>query len=315
MRRRIALLLLVVLLLTSCALPPQAAALRASRPDRLPAAVHIDRVPFFAQADHACGPAALAMTLAAEGLEVTPQQLDGQLLGPARGGTLGAELRAVARRHGRLAVMLPPTLAALFEQVADGHPVIVLQNLSLPILPLWHYAVVIGFDLERDEIALHSGRSADLRMPVAQFERTWARSGYWAMVAQRPALPSAVLPLEALLPAAMALERVDRAAARDAYEALTVRAPQAWSAWFGLGNAALLLGDARAAIAAFTRAAELQPASADVWNNLAAARQASGEFDSALEAINRALALGGPRHARYEQTRDEIEHEHAAASR
>jgi len=58
----------------------------------------------------------------------------------------------------------------------------VLQNLALDWVPMWHYAVVVGYDLAADEIVLRSGRTKRQVMAMPTFERTWKRSRFWAMV-------------------------------------------------------------------------------------------------------------------------------------
>jgi tetratricopeptide (TPR) repeat protein len=299
--------LLIALLLTGCATPPQTAALAAHAPAGLPRHALLASVPFFPQQQFQCGPAALAMTLNAAGLATTPEALQPQVYLPAREGSLQPEMLATARRHGRLAVVLPPRLDAVLGEIADGRPVIVLQNLSLPIAPMWHYAVAIGYDLDRGEIELHSGVTERQRLPFDVFERTWARGGYWAMVADAPAnLPRTPAP-DALLAAAIALERVDATAARAAYLGLTARTPRLPLAWIGLGNAAFAAGDHEQAVAAFERATALDPKSADAWNNLANALAALGRRNAALTAAQRAVALGGPRVERYRDTLSAIE--------
>lgn len=295
------------LLVAGCAGTPQTAALRAAPPAQLLAPRLLAQVPFVPQDDYQCGPAALAMALAAGGVQADVDALTAQVYVPARQGSLQPEMLAAARRHGRLAVELPPRLDAVLAEVAGGLPVIVLQNLSLPAAPVWHYAVVIGFDLTRDEIVLHSGRTESQRLPLAVFERTWARSGHWAMVAADPRSPPAGVADESLLTAAAALERVDAPAARATYEALTARAPQLTNAWFGLGNSALAGGDAAAARAAFERALTLAPDHADAWNNLAHALLALRQPQQAIAAARRAVTLGGPRLDRYRQTLAEAE--------
>jgi tetratricopeptide (TPR) repeat protein len=294
-------------LAAGCATPPQTAALRAAPPASLAATRVLASVPFYAQDEYQCGPAALAMALAASGAAVTPQALQPLVYVPARQGSLQPEMLAAARRHGRLAVVLPPRLTAVLAEVAGGTPVIVLQNLSLPIAPVWHYAVVIGYDLAREEIVLHSGRTAEQRLPLAVFERTWARSGYWAMVATAPERLPMTPPDEALVAAAAALEAVDVAAARRAYAAILARAPALYAAWMGLGNSAYALGDPAAAAQAFARATQLQPQAADALNNLALALLASGRLDEARAAAQRAVEIGGPRLERYRQTLAAIE--------
>ena len=81
---------------------------------------------------------------------------------------------------------IPPRIDALVAELAGGNPVLVLQNLSLPIAPKWHYAVAIGYDLDRGDIILRSGTTERLVMPMSTFEHTWARSGYWGMVTLAP---------------------------------------------------------------------------------------------------------------------------------
>lgn len=292
-------------LLAGCA-APQATALRAQTAAVSPRTVQLD-VPFFAQEEYQCGPAALAMVLRTTGVEATPEALVPQVYLPAREGALQPEMLATARRAGRLAVVLPPRLDALLAEVAAGRPVIVLQNLSLPVFPRWHYAVVIGYDIEADTLLLHSGTTARLRLPLDTFEHTWARSGHWAMTASRPDDLPASATVDALLAAAVALERVDAAAARRSYAALVKRAPDSYGAWFGLGNTAAAAAEHGAAREAFRRATQLRPDAADAWHNLALMLLRDGQRDAAWEAIGRAIALGGPRLDRYRESQRLIE--------
>lgn len=269
-------------------------------------------VPFFPQQDYQCGPAALAMVLAADGVPVSAEALVPQVYLPARAGALQAEMLATARRHGRLAVVLPPRLDALLAEVAAGRPVIVLQNLSLPLLPRWHYAVVIGYDVGQQQVLLHSGTTRRLVLPLPVFERTWARSGHWAMVATAPARLPVAPDANALLAAASALERIDPRAAGPAYRALTQRDPGAYGAWFGLGNASHAVGELEEAQRAFARATTIDPQAADAWNNLALTELALGRTAQAVRSAQRAVAIGGPRAARYRQTLEAAERARAS---
>lgn len=294
-------------LLAGCATPPMTAALATQPPPAIGRQALLGRVPFFPQDDYQCGPAALAMALAADGAPVAAETLVAQVYLPAREGSLQVEMLAAARRQGRLAVVLPPRLDAVLAEVAAGRPVIVLQNLSLPVMPRWHYAVVIGFDLDRQHILLHSGTTARLALPLSVFERTWARGEHWAMVATAPSILPASPDGASLLAASAALERIDPAAAGSAYAALTRRHPDLHGAWFGLGNASHATGDLDGAEQAFARATQLDPQAADAWNNLAATQLALGRVDEASVSARRAVALGGPRAARYRETLESIE--------
>ena len=122
----------VALWLAGCA-TPQVGQLAQQWPGDLPQRALLTSVPFFAQEDHACGPAALAMVLRSAGLAVVPEQLVGQVYVPGRQGSFQTELLVSARRHGLPAYVLEPSVAAVLREVAAGHPVLVFQNLVCPI--------------------------------------------------------------------------------------------------------------------------------------------------------------------------------------
>jgi hypothetical protein len=295
----------LLLLLSGCA-TPQVDALLRERPAGLPA-THSISIPYFDQKDHQCGPAALAMALDAAGDTVTPQQLVGSVFVPAREGSLPPEMLAAVRRRSRLAVELDPQIDAVLSEVAAGTPVIVLQNLSLPILPIWHYSVVVGYDLNREDIILQSGGQRAGPIPLRTFERTWARSQRWAMVALPPdRLPVSAQPAQ-IFAAATTLERIDPAAASRTYRAITRKLPDFPQAWIGLGNTAYARGDWSESTACFRRATELDPDSADAWNNLASALTFLGRTCDAAQAARRAVQIGGPHLAQYQQTAAEID--------
>jgi tetratricopeptide (TPR) repeat protein len=295
----------LALLLSGCA-TPQVDALLRERPSQLPVS-HLISVPYFAQKDHQCGPAALAMVLDAAGDTVTPQDLVGSVFIPAREGSLPPEMLAAARRRPRLAAQLDPRIDAVLAEVAAGTPVVVLQNLSLPAFPIWHYSVVVGYDLDRKDIILQSGGQRATAIALRTFERTWARSNHWAMVVLPPdRLPVSQQPMQ-LFAAAASLERSDSAAALPVYRSITQHFPDFEQAWIGLGNAAYAQGDLHKSAAGFSKAIELNPQSADAWNNLASALAALGRPCEAARAARRAIQIGGPRAGLYQQTAAEID--------
>jgi tetratricopeptide (TPR) repeat protein len=272
-----------------CASAPQTAALRALRPQGVPLRHELDGTPFFAQTQYHCGPAALATVLAAAGLAAAPEQLAEQVFLPAREGTLQVEMLAGARRNGALVVRLPGRLDALLAEEAAGTPVVVLLNLGLSWVPRWHYAVLVGHDLERDELVLRSGMTQRLAIGFTPFESTWARGGHWAFVALPPGrLPASAGEAE-LADATVAFERVaEPAQAVRAYAAAAARWPGNLTLAMGLGNSRHAAGDIAGAAQAFALAAERHD-SAAAWNNLARVRWQLGERETARAAAQRAL--------------------------
>jgi len=51
-----------------------------------------------------------------------------------------------------VAYQLEPRLEDVLREVAAGTPVIVLENYGFRIWPVWHYSVVVGYDLDAGEI-------------------------------------------------------------------------------------------------------------------------------------------------------------------
>jgi len=287
--------------LAGCA-TPQVSALLAQPPAGLPPSVELAAVPFHPQQDYQCGPAALATTLVHAGAAVTPEELVPQVYLPARKGSLQAEMLAAARRQGLTAYQLAPRLEDLLREVADGTPVIVLQNLGFDFRPVWHYAVVVGYDLPGEEIVLRSGTTRRLTMALDSFERSWARGNHWAMLTLPPERLPATVNEDRYLASAAALERVAPAAARRAYTTALERWPDNLVARIGLGNAAYALRDFGGAEAAYREATRRHPQSADAWNNLAQALLGLARRDEARAAAQRAVEIGGPRLAQYQAT-------------
>jgi hypothetical protein len=117
-------------------------------------------VPFFAQEELQCGPAALAMVLNWSGVDLQPSDLSAEVYTPGLEGSLQSSLIGSARRHGRVAYTITG-IESLMAEISAGHPVIVLVNLGFSWFPQWHYAVVIGYDQGKEEVILHSGLIAN----------------------------------------------------------------------------------------------------------------------------------------------------------
>lgn len=288
-------------------------------PGGAPAGVRlIDGIPFFPQDAYQCGPASLAMVLGWGGPTVSPEDLAGQVFTPSRKGSLQSAMIGAARRHDRIPFLLsaPDTpdddspqgrLDALTDEIVAGNPVIVLQNLALGWFPVWHYAVVIGVDPTGDGLILHSGRIAHKVSPAGVFTRTWARSGYWAMLVPRPGTLPATLDETACLEAVSAMARLERwAVAAEGYRAIIDRWPDRPAAYVGLGICEYRTGRLDEAEAVFRNAAARFPHSGIVYNNLAEVLQARGRRSEALAAATRAVALGGPFKAHFEETLESI---------
>jgi predicted Zn-dependent protease len=298
--------LLAALLLAGCA-TPEVASLQQHWPETLPASAAIGNVPFYPQEEHQCGPAALAMAASAAGVPLRPEQLTDQVYLPERKGSLQLEMFAAGRRYGLLAYQLKPALETLLQEVAAGNPVIVLQNVSFSFAPIWHYAVVTGYDRSGNTLTLNSGRTRNMELSLFVFERIWKRADNWAMVLLAPTrLPATAEPV-AYASAAAALERNAPTAAQAAYAAGLKKWPTDPILMLGAGNTAYSLGELDAATQAYRQLTQLKPEFADAWNNLAQTLLDKGRTEEASAAIDHAIALGGERLPRYRELQNEIQ--------
>ena len=302
--------------LSGCISLPQTEALRAGAPPAgLPPRVELEQVPFFEQGDFLCGPATLAMVLSAAGKPATVESLTPQVYLPGRQGSLQAEMMGATRRAGLVAYPLSPQLEALMRELAAGRPVIVLLNLSFRLAPIWHYAVVVGYDLEREKFIVRSGHRARDEWSFAFLEFFWKDSGYWAMLALPPGqLPATAREAE-FAAAVAALEQAGgKREARESYRALLERWPQNLVGLFGLGNVDYALGDLAGAERAFRRATDAHPESAPAFNNLAHVLAQMGRLAEAETFARRAVELGGPTLAEANKTLESIRARRPATS-
>jgi hypothetical protein len=261
---------------------------------QLPRHAELTQTPFFPQEQYQCGPAALATALNAVHLSVTPEQLTPEVYVPSRQGSLQIEMLAAARRHGAIAVQIPPQLQAVMQEIAAGNVVVVMQNLGFSWVPSWHYAVVVGYDADKELIWLRSGPYQRQEMSLSAFQRTWARSEHWAFVALAPGQLPASASADDVAQALVAYERTAPAAAKKtAYQAAVQKWPDHLVLLMGLGNAAYAAGDLPLAASSFKRATEAHPASAAAYNNLANVLLAQKQTSQAEAVARQGLALVG----------------------
>jgi tetratricopeptide (TPR) repeat protein len=232
-------------------------------------AVELTEVPFFPQDEYQCGPAALATILVSGGTAVTPQELIPQVYVPDRRGSLQAELLAATRSHGRVPYVMRNSLTPMLAELRSGQPVLVLQNLGLERWPVWHYAVLIGFDPVERNFLLRSGTTRRQQTRARSFLASWDRAGRWSMVAVAPDAPPASADVLGWLQAVAPFESTGNLeTAVKGYEAAVARWPEAAMAWTALGNARYLQQQFTTARMAYEQALALSPELWTARNNL-----------------------------------------------
>lgn len=301
-------LVLLLPFLTACASGLQYRDLDDRPPEWLARKHDISSLPFFPQDEYQCGPAALATLLTAEGQAVSPEELVPLVYVPERQGSFQTEIQAAARQYDMLAYPLSGSLLDLLAEVSAGNPVLVLQNLGLESLPQWHYAVVKGFDLDRDVIILNSGEIENYTVSMLTFERTWARADRWALLTLKPGDLPATAQAETYFQSLAALQRLDESnpVLLPAYESALQQWPQHRHLLMGFGNHLLNGGNYEDASGIYSEVVALYPDYGPAHNNLAQALMEQSRFAEAEEYVRRALALNDQYSEIYASTLEEL---------
>ena len=281
----------LLLIASGCSLHPGRTELTPALLPGLPIRHELTSTPFILQDAYQCGPASLAMVLGFYGRPATPAALVPWVFTPDADGSFPAEMDAVARQQGFLSYPVD-RLEDVLAEVAAGHPVLVLQNLATDWYTRWHFAVVVGYELERQELVLRSGDLERRLTEFTLFDTTWARGKRWARVILPPSqLPATAQP-ERWLRAAADLEQTGPAgAALPGFRSAAARWPDLAPVRFGLATGLLAQGDHAAARAEFEILLRQHPRLAAGWNNYGYTLHALDCPASARAAVDCALTL------------------------
>ncbi|MDT8310398.1 MAG: PA2778 family cysteine peptidase [Methylophaga sp.] len=302
---RLGVFLLSVLFLSACSHTPQTKALPSS--SFADAAKELESVPFYPQTQYQCGPAALATVMQYRGVDVMPEDLVDKIYIPEKQGSLQIEMVAATREKGLMPYIIEPQLTAILAQIKAGHPVLVMQNLAYKWMPYWHYAVVAGFDVAKNELILRSGETKRWQTSFANFERTWARSEYWGLVIVPPDTLPAEASLTRWMQAAYDLQQTGQTeSAEIAYQTAINAWPEAPEPGVALANLYFEQQDFTAADAVYADLLAQNPEIAVLWNNRAYSLQARGCDVSAQQAAQCALQRA-PEDTNIQSTVDEMQ--------
>ena len=291
--------------LSACGTPQQTLEIRQNPPD-ITRQRELTSTAFFPQTDYHCGPAALASIIQHHKIIASPEDIARLVYTPGLKGSLQIEMIAASRQFDLLPVKLDGRLESLLREIDAGNPVLVLQNLGLAAYPFWHYAVVIGYDLDSQSIILRSGTEKRLVRPFDNFERTWQRAEHWGLVIVPPDKVPATANAEAYLNTIIDLEQSGRlTSAYQAYQQAAKHWPDNLIAYMGIGNTAFDLGKYAVSASAYQQLLAISPNAAAAWNNLAYALAKQGKKQSSLAAIDKAIQLA-PDNINFQHSHDEL---------
>ncbi|MBQ4828684.1 PA2778 family cysteine peptidase [Alteromonas sp. MMG017] len=277
------------LLLSGCQGTPQADRIALQKPSGVPLNHTINNVPFYAQEQFYCGPTTLSEVFEYYGHGVSASDLAPQIFIPDKEGSLQLEMITATRQYNFLPYTERGTLTKLMQLISSDIPVIVFQNLSIQMLPQWHYAVVTGFDLTSRTLTLHTGVTPNHTMSFELFEKTWGRGNYW-LLAPVPSnkISDGMNPFTYVSAAYDMLEVGKGEQAVAFLQTATKQWPNQWLAYFLLGNY-YLDEQPDKAVHWFEQGYQVGQNQAAYMNNYAYALANSGNITNAQTIINEAL--------------------------
>lgn len=237
-RSRLVLLCAAAQILGGCVASPNTDALLAD-PGALPRQAMVGGVSFQSHVDDGGAPGALAMALGWSGLRTQATALvPGSTDRPSRDFVV-----QTVNRHGRVAYPVN-SLRALLLEVAAGHPVLTLQEPSGGAVAVWRYALVVGYDLKRGTLTVHSGVIENMKLPISVFERNWQRAENWAVVVLPPErMPATATEGDYLTAAQRLVANSSAWEAVVAHDSALSAWPRSAAAMAGLARSLRALGD------------------------------------------------------------------------
>lgn len=265
----------------------------------------IENVPFYPQQEFFCGPTTIAEVLNFYGESIKPTDIAPSLFIPGRNGSLQVEMASSIRQLGYIAYQDQLNLTELISIVEKDVPVIILQNNGLSWYPRWHYAVVIGYEKASQSLIMHTGLTANRKVDMSLFERTWKRAKQWAIVPMPVSRAPTGLNEISYLQAAQDLIAVNKGA--DGIVALTT----AYNHWKESYLPALLLAnhyiesEPNRAREWYKKAFKLAPNNAPLLNNYAYTLGKLGCKNTAKQLIQQAIDAE-PNNENYKNTLNTI---------
>jgi len=180
----------------------------------------------------------------------------------------------------------------------------VFQNLGVKYIARWHYAVAIGYNLNSNTIILRSGKHKRRITKLKLFERTWKRSGYWAIVVT----PANKIPKTATAIAwltALSLYESDTKDSRQvklAYRIALKRWPKSSLLHLTSGNYWYQKKSWKQAGIYYGKSVQLDPKNSDAWNNYANLMLKLKRYRQAEIFSRKAIKIGGRNLKSYQRT-------------
>lgn len=134
-------------------------------------------VPFNPQEDYYCGPSSLASVMQFYGKGITQDEIAKEVYRRDLGGSIAIDLMLFARKMGFRAELMEGNMQIVEDSIKNGKPLIVLVDIGWFFYSRPHFAVVVGYDLEKNSIIVNSGRNKEYEYEMEEFIRIWKKMG------------------------------------------------------------------------------------------------------------------------------------------
>lgn len=224
--------------------------------------------PFVLQEENYCGPATLSMAFKYYDHDIDQEEISKSVFLKEGEGTYQTLMLREIRKNGFYAININH-YEDMIKEINNDSPVIVFHNLGFDWYPLWHYAIVYGYDLDKEIFYVHSAAEKAKEWEMDKFERSWRRGDNWAVV---------VNPVDKLSLTGSELEHMRSAAfiesfhgaekAKIAYQKILEKWPNSLMANMGLGNVYLKENNKELALKFYLKAQKIDPENKVVKNNI-----------------------------------------------
>ncbi|OPY71285.1 MAG: Peptidase C39 family protein [Syntrophorhabdus sp. PtaU1.Bin002] len=177
-------LIIVVLLFSFCGC--------AHRAGLIPSvARYIENVPYFAQEDFQCGPAALATVVNywylkdRSARQLSIENIVADIYSPSARGVLGVDLGLYARKLGFDVTDRAGSVEDIKRNIDLGVPVVILVDYGMFAYQQNHFMVVKGYT--NDGVIVNSGREENQVILAEDLNKIWKKTGFWSLIV-RPSL-------------------------------------------------------------------------------------------------------------------------------
>lgn len=171
----------VTIALLSCSGPGRNAVIK-SISAKNSAGRYIENVPFFAQTERMCGPAALASVIGFYGAGTKMEDVAKEVYLEKLKGTLPIDLVIYAKKKGFEAVYYSGGLDDLKEKLRAGKPLILFLNLGFESYPIGHYVTAVGFDDALEAVLAHSGAVKEDVFSYRELLAAWQKTNFASLL-------------------------------------------------------------------------------------------------------------------------------------